>query len=92
MSISNRKPGERREPVAEPLKRSVAGCLRAIARRAEVEVTYATDRPALTGDKARLPEPPRKLTAAVPPGFERVAANRSWVLYERCQANANATG
>ena len=64
MSISNRKPGERREPVAEPLKRSVAGCLRAIARRAEVEVTYATDRPALTGDKARLPEPPRKLTAA----------------------------
>ena len=63
MSISNRKPGERREPVAEPLKRSVAGCLRAIARRPEVEVTYATDRPALTGDKARLPEPPRKLTA-----------------------------
>ena len=63
MSISNRKPGERRESVAEPLKRSVAGCLRAIARRAEVEVTYATDRPALTGDKARLPEPPRKLSA-----------------------------
>ncbi|MDP4001891.1 cobaltochelatase subunit CobT [Methylobacterium sp. NEAU K] len=63
MSISNRKPGERRESVAEPLKRSVAGCLRAIARRPEVEVTYATDRPALTGDKARLPEPPRKLSA-----------------------------
>ncbi|MCJ2141486.1 cobaltochelatase subunit CobT [Methylobacterium sp. E-066] len=62
MSISNRKPGERRESVAEPLKRSVAGCLRAIARRSEVEVTYATDRPALTGDKARLPEPPRKLS------------------------------
>ncbi|HEV7438112.1 MAG TPA: cobaltochelatase subunit CobT [Methylobacterium sp.] len=64
MSISNRKPGERREAVAEPLKRSVAGCLRAIARRQEVEVTYASDRPALTGDKARLPEPPRKLSAA----------------------------
>ncbi|GJD81397.1 cobaltochelatase subunit CobT [Methylobacterium gregans] len=63
MSISNRKPGERREPVAEPLKRSVAGCLRAIARRSEIEVTYATDRPALTGDKARLPEPPRKLSS-----------------------------
>jgi hypothetical protein len=27
---------------------------------------------------------PRRLTAAVPPGFRRVAANRSWVLYERC--------
>ncbi|KQT78935.1 cobaltochelatase subunit CobT [Methylobacterium sp. Leaf466] len=62
MSISNRKTGDRREPVSEPLKRSVAGCLRAIAKRAEVEVTYASDRPALTGDKARLPEPPRKLT------------------------------
>lgn len=62
MSISNRKPGDRREAVSEPLKRSVAGCLRAIAKRAEVEVTYASDRPALTGDKARLPEPPRKLS------------------------------
>lgn len=62
MSISNRKTGERREPVAEPLKRSVAGCLRAIAKRSEIEVVYASDRPALTGDKARLPEPPRKLS------------------------------
>ncbi|WP_419953107.1 cobaltochelatase subunit CobT [Methylobacterium sp.] len=62
MAISNRKAGERREPIAEPLKRSVAGCLRAIAKRSEIEVVYASDRPALTGDKARLPEPPRKLT------------------------------
>ena len=38
------------------------------------------------------PRDPKQLTAAVPPGFERVAANRSWLLYERCQANANATG
>ncbi|ACA20755.1 cobalt chelatase, pCobT subunit [Methylobacterium sp. 4-46] len=64
MSISNRKPGEKREPAAEPLKRSLAGTLRAIARRPEVEVTFASDRPALTADKARLPEPPRKLSAA----------------------------
>jgi hypothetical protein len=27
---------------------------------------------------------PKRLTAEVPPGFQRVAANRSWVLYERC--------
>jgi hypothetical protein len=27
---------------------------------------------------------PKRLTAKVPPGFTRVAANRSWVLYERC--------
>ncbi len=64
MSIPNRsKTSDRKEPVAEPLKRSVAGCLRAIARRSEIEVTYASDRPALIGDKARLPEPARKLTA-----------------------------
>jgi hypothetical protein len=30
------------------------------------------------------PKDPRTLTAAVPPGFARVAANRSWVLYSRC--------
>ncbi|ACL61496.1 cobaltochelatase subunit CobT [Methylobacterium nodulans] len=64
MSLSNRKPGEKREPVAEPLKRSLAGTLRAIARKPEIEVTFASDRPALTADKARLPEPPRKLAAA----------------------------
>src|ERR687889_2765064 len=62
MSISNRKPGERKESPAEPLKRSVAGCMRAVARRQDLEVTFAPDRAALMGDKARLPEPPRKLT------------------------------
>jgi hypothetical protein len=30
------------------------------------------------------PNDPRRLTAEVPPGFERVTANASWVLYERC--------
>jgi hypothetical protein len=30
------------------------------------------------------PHDPHPLTAAVPPGFTRVAANRSWVLYARC--------
>ena len=62
MSISNRKPGEKKEAPAEPLKRSIAGCMRAVAQRQDLEVTYASDRPALMGDKARLPEPPRKLT------------------------------
>jgi hypothetical protein len=38
------------------------------------------------------PRDPKRLTATVPPGFERVAANASWVLYARCQENANATG
>jgi cobaltochelatase CobT len=61
VAISNRKPGEKKEAPTEPLKRSVAGCMRAIARKGDLEVTYASDRPALMGDKARLPEPPRKL-------------------------------
>ena len=61
MSISNRKPGDKKEAPAEPLKRSVAGTMRAIARKGDLEVTFASDRPALMGDKARLPEPPRKL-------------------------------
>jgi cobaltochelatase CobT len=62
VSISNRKPGEKKEAPTEPLKRSVAGCLRAIARKPDLEVTFASDRPILMADKARLPEPPRKLS------------------------------
>jgi cobaltochelatase CobT len=61
VSISNRKPGEKKEAPTEPLKRSVAGCLRAIAKKPDLEVTFASDRPILMADKARLPEPPRKL-------------------------------
>ena len=64
MSISNRKPGDKKEAPAEPLKRSIAGTMKAIARKPDLEVTFASDRPALMGqDKARLPEPPRRLTA-----------------------------
>ncbi|MBB4040565.1 cobaltochelatase CobT [Microvirga flocculans] len=63
MSISNRKPGEKKEAPAEPLKRSIAGTMKAIARKPDLEVAFASDRPVLMGtDKARLPEPPRKLT------------------------------
>ncbi|HKH34875.1 MAG TPA: cobaltochelatase subunit CobT [Beijerinckiaceae bacterium] len=61
MTISNRKPGDKREAPAEPLKRSIAGCLRAIAKKPDLEVNFASDRPMLMPDKARLPEPPRKL-------------------------------
>ncbi|WP_256515538.1 cobaltochelatase subunit CobT [Alsobacter ponti] len=58
---SNRKPAQPKESPVEPFKRSVASCLRAIARQPELEVTFAADRPALTPDRARLPEPPRKM-------------------------------
>ncbi|WP_210493169.1 cobaltochelatase subunit CobT [Microvirga antarctica] len=63
MSLSNRKPGEKKEAPAEPLKRSIAGCIKALARKPDLEVTFASDRPAFMGDKIRLPEPPRRLTA-----------------------------
>ncbi|MDR4307060.1 cobaltochelatase subunit CobT [Chelatococcus sambhunathii] len=59
--ISNRKPGEKLPPPAEPLKRAISGCLRAISGDPEVEVAFASERPALMGRKARLPEPPRRL-------------------------------
>src|SRR3954469_14183056 len=51
-----------KEAPNEPFKRSVASCLRAIARHPELEVAFAAERPGLAGGKARLPEPPRKLT------------------------------
>jgi cobaltochelatase CobT len=48
----------------EPFKRAVTGCLRAIARKPELEVSFAAERPGISAGKVRLPEPPRKLTAA----------------------------
>jgi cobaltochelatase CobT len=61
---SNSKPrSSSKESPTEPFKRSVGGCLRALARNPELEVGYAAERPALAPGKVRLPEPPRKLTA-----------------------------
>jgi len=53
-----------KEAPTEPFKRAVTGCLRAIARQPELEVSFAAERPGMVGGKARLPEPPRKLTRA----------------------------
>src|SRR5262249_56137585 len=47
---------------AERCKRGVTGWLRAIARKPDLEVGFAAERPGIVGGKARLPEPPRKLT------------------------------
>jgi len=55
------KPSSKESP-AEPFKRAVSGCLRAIAKKPGLDVTFAAERPGLAGNKARLPEPPRKLT------------------------------
>jgi cobaltochelatase CobT len=60
---SNTKPkSTTKEAPTEPFKRAVTGCLRAIARKRELEVAFAAERPGIVGGKARLPEPPRKLT------------------------------
>src|SRR3954464_3236390 len=61
---SNIKPKtSTKESPTEPFKRALAGCMRALARKPDLEISYAAERPGIAGGKARLPEPPRKLTA-----------------------------
>ena len=62
MSISNSKFRNTREAPTEPFKRSVASCLKAIAKAPELDVTFAAERPGLAPGKARLPEPARKMS------------------------------
>ena len=57
----NGAPGQARN---ETFKRAVSATMRAMSGESELEVSYSSDRPALTGTKARLPEPPRKMSAA----------------------------
>jgi cobaltochelatase CobT len=52
------------EGPTEPFKRAVVGCMRAISGKPDLEVAFAADRPQLSGHKARVPEPPRRLTAS----------------------------
>jgi cobaltochelatase CobT len=63
---TNRRPASAKEAPQEPFKRAVAGAMRALAKTPKLEVTFAPERPSLVnsteGSKARLPEPPRKLT------------------------------
>jgi cobaltochelatase CobT len=61
-NIKSKAPAK--EAPTEPFKRAVSGCLRALARKPDLEVGFAAERPGLMGTKARLPEPPRKLTKA----------------------------
>ncbi len=60
-SNSKPRPSAKDSPT-EPFKRAVAECLRAIARKPDLDVSYAAERPGLAGTKARLPEPARKLS------------------------------
>jgi cobaltochelatase CobT len=40
----------------EPFRRAVSGCVRAVSGDGEVEVTFANERPGMTGERIRLPE------------------------------------
>lgn len=58
---SKAKPGA---PVdVEPLRRAITGCVRSIAGDSEVEVTFANERPGMTGERIRLPELSKRPTA-----------------------------
>jgi cobaltochelatase CobT len=64
--LTNRRPASSKEAPQEPFKRAVAGAMRAMAKTPKLDVAFAPERPSLVGSedgaKARLPEPPRKLT------------------------------
>ena len=48
---------------AEPLRRAITGCVRAVAGSPDVEVVFANERPGLAGERIRLPELSKKPTA-----------------------------
>lgn len=47
----------------EDFKRATASCVRAMAHEKELEVTYGADQASVSGDRVRLPSPPRGLPA-----------------------------
>jgi len=47
----------------ESFKEAVASCIRAIAKKPDLEVAFASDRASATETRIRLPEPPRKMNA-----------------------------
>jgi cobaltochelatase CobT len=61
-NIKGKAPGK--ESPTEPFKRAVSGAMRALARKPDLEVSFAAERPGMVGGKARLPEPARKLSKA----------------------------
>lgn len=58
----NRKPAQANVIDAEPVRRAISACVRAIAGDNELEITFSKDKPGLTAEQARLPEFGRKPT------------------------------
>jgi cobaltochelatase CobT len=67
MAQSNRK-----EAPAEPFKRVLGLCVRAVAADGEVQVTYAPGKPEIDGKLVQLPEPSRV------PSRKEIAVIRGW--------------
>ena len=82
----------------EPLKTSVASCMRAIAQDAELEITYGKDKPGIAGQRVRLPDPsknPSKTEIAITRGLSdsmalRRAKHDSGVHAQHLPAGDNA--
>jgi cobaltochelatase CobT len=70
----------------DAFKRALSLCVRAISGDGEMEVTFAKEKPALTGNRARLPDLPRK------PSPSDIAVTRgigdSMALRRACHDNA----
>src|ERR1700716_1676624 len=64
MSSNSKPKGSGKESPTEPFKRAVTGCLRAIARQPELEVSFAAERPGMGGGKARPAEAARNAPGA----------------------------
>ena len=64
--------GKHKEAPAEPFKRALGMCVRAIAGDEEVQVNYAPGKPEIDGKLVQLPEPSRV------PSLREVAVIRGW--------------
>ncbi len=64
--------GKQKESPAEPFKRALGLCVRAIAGDEEVQVSYAPGKPEIDGKLVQLPEPSRV------PSRREVAVVRGW--------------
>ncbi|MCI4681540.1 cobaltochelatase subunit CobT [Candidatus Rhodoblastus alkanivorans] len=66
MSPSNAKPPSPRDAPHEPFKRAVIGCLRAMARTPDLEISFTPEKAGAGGQaeggRIRLAEPPRHIT------------------------------
>ena len=49
------------EHPVEVFKRSTAACVRAMSGERELEISYGAETPSMSGEKVRLPLPPRDL-------------------------------